>query len=316
MNERHDKILHYSIIRALPDLLRGEMINFALVGTFEGELLIRTTGITRCLDTLLNDSQAYACENFAQSIRNLTMNSFPTFVDGKLSSSRRAEPEFLDYLHYEGVPGFFVDAPRSAVVVGGITQAHMVFTDLFAKLVLPLPKFAYKLSPSRSRAKTVVNRIIEDVDITGERVLTNVVVKDAASEAAFQVDFAYVNGKTTFGQAIDLDTQPTTQARTTDHAIANIAELQRVFGSKSTRWLNVVQLTKISDESDAFIHRLRNWGQIIRLPEDRNYLEQLIRHEARNDVRKLFSEKGQLRDLDGKGYELVVPGVEPLIEQS
>lgn len=312
-NER--AVLHYAIVRALPDLLRGEMVNFALVGTFEGQLLLRTSGVTRCLDAILNDSQAYACEHFTESIQGLVSDGFPALTDGKIRTTKVATEYFLEYLHFEGISGFLVDAPRSVPVTGEIKRARVVFEDLFSKLILPIPKIIYKPGPSRSRARTVVNRIIDHIDIERKRVLTNVVVKEASSDSAYQVDFAYANGKATLGQTVDLDTSLATQAKSTDHAIANIADLQRVLGSQGTRWINVVQLTRGTEESAAFLQRLQHWGQTIKLPEDRNYFEQMIEHEAKSDVRHLLSSKGELIDLDGKGVELVVAGHEnqPLI---
>lgn len=308
-------VLHYAIVRALPDLLRGEMINFALLGAYRGQLLMRTSGVTRCLEGILNDSQAYACKHFAESMFGLIGEGFPALFDGKIRTENLATVRFLEYLHFEGLSGFLVDAPRSVPVAGDIETARETFEDLFSKLILPIPKIAYKPGASRSRARTVVNRIIDQIDIHRNRVLTNVLVKEAASENTYRVDFAYANGKATLGQTVDLDTSLSTQAKSTDHAIANIAELRRVLGTKGTGWINVVQLSHGADESAAFLQRLRRWGQTIKLPEDRNYFEQMLEHEAKSDVRSVLSTRGALIDLEGKGVELVVQGQEsePLI---
>lgn len=307
-------VLHYAIVRALPDLLRGEMVNFALIGTFCGQLIMRTSGVTRCLDGILNDSQRYACENFVESINSLVQRGVPVLFDGQIGTEKTPTERFLEFLHFEGIPGFFVDSPRSVPLIGEIDTARETFEDLFNKLILPIPKITYRINASRSRARTVVNHIIDQFDIHRTRVLTNVVVKVAASEnAAYRLDFAYANGKATLGQTLDLDTSLSTQAKSTDHAIANIAELQRVLGTSETRWINVVQMSSGGEESAAFVHRLQNWGRTIKLPEDRNYFEQMLEREAKSDVRRVLSAKGDLIDLDGRGVELVVQGQEPTL---
>jgi hypothetical protein len=290
MRATDDVDLAYVIIRALPDPLRGEMLNVALVGTYAAKLLIRTLPATRCMQALLSASQLRACELLSETVLRRGNYGFPALESGLIVMQQQPSSAFLDYLHMEGLDGFLIDAPRvQRLSEPSEDAAAGEFSRLYLRLVAPARKVVHDPALVKPRAKTLVSRILSTVDPDGSRIARDLLIRDRRTNAEFDIDFAYANGSLTLGQAVDFQTTPDTYTSQVDHVIATIADLTKVA---KAQFLNVVQVGVNSEDYADKYERLRSWGRVIELPTEREFFEQMLARYAQHDVRAALDASG------------------------
>lgn len=288
------RLMDYAIIRAVPDIARGEMLNIGLVAIYGDQVYCRVAPPTRCLESMLTADEIQLIAAIPEQVTK-PAGGFPALnQDGNITVSQRPSLGYLEFLRHEPPFGFFVDAPRQAFVDElRADGSYRAFEGLFSRLVMPPQKPIFAPSkPSKARAKTLVYNLIDNAKADRARIVTNVRVRNAKSNSTYDVDFAFANGKATMGQTLDFDTRPETRERNTDHAIATIAEIEKLIGPVKQKWLSVVQIQRDADETTDLISRLKAWSWVVQLPADRLFFEQMLRKEATSDLRHIFSASG------------------------
>jgi len=142
------------------------------------------------------------------------------------------------------------------------------------------------------RAKTLLDSVLSRSygRSLGDRLARNVTISFDPTEPTIDVDFAYINGKLTVGQAIDLNVQPSVQEKNSDHAIATVTDIRLKLERAEVACVNVAAIGAGSDSR--IIRRLESYGPLIKLPDDQDRLGRLLRDDAQHDVAGYFEEMG------------------------
>lgn len=288
----------YSIVRYLPDAVRGEVFNIAvMVATDDQFAVFGLVAPTRILQASMSANDILACLQFSDYIRD-------RFENWRAKNVEMPASGFLQFLNAKSPRGFVVDEPLEYLLRPSVTL-NDVGEKLFSRLVEPQPLYRIVTEPRRAKASSIVREIINRHGFSSAQVPRRVTVRSTRSSVGYDFDFACANGKLSFGQAVDLDLKPgANQEKNAFEAIANAADILRLFPGVGI--VNAVTLPKKGALEPSYWDRLKVWGRSFALPQDEDAFLGFLNRNAEHDVADAAKKLGCQVTSDDSSLQILV----------
>jgi hypothetical protein len=276
---------YYSLVRFVPDIVRGEAFNVAVAVADGGRLVVRgLTAPTRLLVVGMPSSDVHFC----LEVPGLIENAYEIW-SAPDATTMRDPATFLMHLSAEGLSGLLFDGPYERLAEG---DASADADALFLRLVAAQRLIHLRSERRKTRARTLVHDLIAREGFPASIVPRKVTVALPERNYSYDFDFACANGRVSFGQSVDLDVStPNAQEKNALGAMINAAEIGRVFELSR---VNVVSVVKTSEDvavEDQYLRRIETWGSMYLLPKQQDaflrYLERSAEHDVADVVRGL-----------------------------
>ncbi|HEY1728734.1 MAG TPA: hypothetical protein VGG22_10200 [Candidatus Baltobacteraceae bacterium] len=302
-----DEKLHYTLLRYVPDSLRGEVFNVGLVGVYSGRLYIRSfTEPSPLMRSLLPRAIIDRLQSFESALMKRFSKTFPSLDEnGDVRTDGWPSAGFLTYLNQEGFAGFVIDEPQWVKVANGDDSAY-TFDALFARLVEPHKVQQIGRHSRGQRARTIVRRVFDENDIDPNRVPRDVRIPVPYSKKPRDFGFAWANGQITLGQVVDFNVQEELQKQHADSAIALTVEMQHVLQEEKP-CINIIAASNLDNVNVEHVKRLEQVGQTLILPRDEKELVALAREQAHTDVFEALSKRGIIVKVETTPLQETVP---------
>ncbi|HFL7943160.1 TPA: DUF3037 domain-containing protein [Pseudomonas putida] len=257
----------YSIIKYMPDPMRGEVVNVGLVVFTNDKLDVRTLNTSAKVRIIDGVSDLTDIDSVKDSIEAL----------GSIASSTEQAIEF--FKTFKGSTTYLTDP--AIFILDDINQYEGRIRSLFNQLVKP---FASKEKTHRnSRINTYIKQTFERMDILGKdvddisrhKVIYNYPLNN---KTGFSADFLLKNGKFHITEAIDFNVNDATaKFKETTMKVMTFMEGRKHLGEDSARYF--VYSANSSREKDFIPH--------LNLAEE--YSDKIFNLESKVEKQEYFS---------------------------